>query len=195
MIACYCRVSTARQKTDSQVAEIKKWLKANDYDQDQVEWYVDHESGKTLDRPEFNRLQQDIFSGRMKTVVCWKLDRLSRRLKDGVTLLADWCERNIKVVVITQMIELSGAVGRMIAAVMLGLAEIELEYRHQRQVAGIEVAKSKGVYQGRKRGTFKATPLRAQELRSRGLKVGEIATALGTSTRTILRYLKMEDVG
>lgn len=191
MIACYCRVSTARQKTDSQVAEITKWLKANGYDNNQVEWYVDHESGKTLDRPEFNRLQQDIFAGTVKTVVCWKLDRLSRRLKDGVTLLADWCERNIKVVVITQQVELSGAVGRMIAAVMLGLAEIELEYKQHRQSAGIEVAKRKGVYKGRKSGTFKAKPYRAQELRARGLKVAEIATALGTSKRTVLRYLQM----
>ncbi len=113
-----------------------------------------------MNRPEFKRLQADIFDGSIKTVVCWKLDRLSRRLKDGVNLLADWCEQDIKVVVITQQIELSGAVGRMIAAVMLGLAEIELEYRMTRQMAGIEVAKAKGVYQGRLPGTFKAKPVR-----------------------------------
>jgi len=129
MIGVYCRVSSAGQKTDSQEAEITKWLKANGYDENQVEWYKDKESGKTLKRPEFERLQADIFSGRVKTVVCWRLDRLSRRLKDGVNLLADWCERGIKVIVITQMIELNGAVGRMIAAVMLGLAEIELEFK------------------------------------------------------------------
>ena len=192
MIACYARVSTSHQKNDSQVAEITKWLKANGYDESQIEWYKDKESGKTLDRPEFKRLQADIFSGRVKTVVCWKLDRLSRRLKDGVNLLADWCEKNIKVVVITQQIELSGALGRMIAAVMLGLAEIELEYRMSRQVAGIEVAKAKGVYKGRQQGTFKAKPARAKELRDRGLKIKEIATALGTSNRTVLRYLKMD---
>ena len=63
MIGCYCRVSTARQKADSQVAEIGKWLKANGYDESEVEWYIDKESGKTLKRPEFQRLQQDIFSG------------------------------------------------------------------------------------------------------------------------------------
>ena len=115
---------------------------------------------------------------------------MSRRLKDGVTLLADWCERGIKVVVVTQMIELNGAVGRMIAAVMLGLAEIELEFKQDRQTAGIEVAKKQGVYTGRKKGTFKAAPVRAKELRSCGLKIEEIATALGTSRRTVLRYLK-----
>ncbi len=38
---------------------------------------------------------------------------------------------------ITQQIELNGAVGRMIAALLLGLAEIELEYRAERQAAGI----------------------------------------------------------
>jgi orotate phosphoribosyltransferase-like protein len=42
---------------------------------------------------------------------------------------------------------------------------------------------------GRQRGTTKAPPRRAQELRSRGLTVQEISTVLGVSRRTALRYL------
>ena len=187
-VAAYVRVSSRHQKTDSQEAEIKKWLDGNGIPADQVQWYRDTESGKTLDRPAFQKLQQDIFNGSIKVVVCWKLDRLSRRLRDGVNLLADWCERGLKVVIVTQQIELNGPVGRMIAAVLLGLAEIELEYRRERQQAGISVARKKGVYTGRKKGTTKGKPQRAVELKDKGLSSGEIATALGVSERTVFRY-------
>lgn len=189
-IAAYIRVSTKGQRTDSQEQELQAWFSANGYDLSQVNWYVDKESGKTMKRPEFDRLQRDIFDGRVQTVVCWKLDRLSRRLRDGVNLLADWCERGLKIVVVTQRIELNGAVGRMIAAVMLGLAEIELEFRAERQAAGIKAAKRKGIYLGRKKGTTKAKPNRAPELRRRGLNDAEIANAMGTSIRTVQRYLR-----
>ena len=188
-VACYVRVSSKGQKTDSQELEIRSWLKSAGYNLKQVEWYKDKESGKTLRRPEFDRLQQDIFDGNVSTVVCWKLDRLSRRLRDGVNLLADWCERGLKIVVVTQRIELNGAVGRMIAAVMLSLAEIELEFRAERQAAGIKAAKRKGVYIGRQAGTTKVTPVRAAELRKKGLNDSEIAAALGVSRRTVQRYL------
>jgi DNA invertase Pin-like site-specific DNA recombinase len=190
MIAAYCRVSTVRQKADSQVSEIKKWLAAHGHDESQVQWFIDHETGKTLQRPEFERLQRAIFKGKVNTIVVWKLDRLSRRLRDGVNILGDWCEHGMKIIVVTQQIELNGAVGRMIAAVMLGLAEIELEYRQERQAAGIEVAKRKGIYHGRQRGTTKAKPERARELARKGLRSSEIAQALGTSERTVQRYLR-----
>ena len=82
----------------------------------------------------------------------------------------------------------------MIAAVMLGLAEIELEFRAERQAAGIKAAKRKTgkdrVYFGRKAGTTKAKPKRALELRQKGLNDSEIATALGTSVRTVQRYFR-----
>ncbi len=190
-IACYCRVSTRHQKTDAQEAEIKRWLLAQGINLKQVRWYLDKETGTTLQRSSFERLQRDIFNGTVKTVVVWKLDRLSRRLRDGINLLADWCERGLKIIAITQQIELNGAVGRMIAAVMLGLAEIELEYRRERQAAGIAVAKAKRRYRGRKQGTRKVNPERAKKLKAQGLTVPEIAKALETGERTVWRYLQL----
>lgn len=193
-IGIYTRVSTSRQRDDSQRSEITKWLESNAIDPSQVTWYADKESGTTLKRPEFERLQKDIFAGRVKTVVLWKLDRLSRRLRDGVNILADWADRGLRVVVTSQQLEFNGTVGRMIAALLLGLAEIEWEFRKERQRAGIEVAKRRGLYRGRVKGSVKGKPMRAKELRDKGLAVGEIATALGLSERTVFRYLKDETV-
>jgi DNA invertase Pin-like site-specific DNA recombinase len=189
MIACYVRVSSRRQKTDSQRAEIEQWLARHGFDSSSVLWFEDQKTGKTLKREAFEQLQAAIFEGRVKTVVVWKLDRISRRLKDGIATLANWCERGVRVVSVTQQIDLSGAVGSMIASVMFGLAEIELEYRRERQVAGIKVAKERGIYKGRQKGTTKAKPQRARELRDRGLTVAEIANVLNTSERTVFRYL------
>jgi DNA invertase Pin-like site-specific DNA recombinase len=55
----------------------------------------------------------------------------------------------VRVVVITQQLDLSGAVGRLVAGVLFGLTEIEHEFRQERQAAGIAVAKRKGRYHGR----------------------------------------------
>ena len=188
-IACYLRVSSRSQRTDGQRAEVAQWLTRHGFDPGSVLWFEDKETGKTLKRQAFEQLQGAIFEGRVKTVVVWKLDRLSRRLQDGITTLANWCEREVRVVSVTQQIDLNGAIGTMIASVMFGLAEIELEYRRERQVAGINVAKGRGVYKGRQRGTTKAQPERARALRDRGLTVAEIASALATRERTVFRYL------
>ena len=182
-------MSSAGQKNDSQRAELRRWLRGNQIRASQVEWFEDKETGKTLKRPEFDRMQAAIFAGEIRTVVVWKLDRISRRQVDGIAVLADWCDRGVRVVSVTQLIDLKGAVGRMVASVLFGVAEIELEHRRERQAAGIRVAKKRGAYQGRKAGTTKAKPARALELRERGLSSKEIATAMGVSVRTVFRYL------
>src|SRR5206468_5785425 len=68
MIACYCRVSSRDQKHDSQKAEITRWLRNHRISLRQVQWFVDKESGTTLKRSAFNRLQKVIFEGTVKTV-------------------------------------------------------------------------------------------------------------------------------
>jgi DNA invertase Pin-like site-specific DNA recombinase len=187
-IAVYVRVSTIGQNVEGQRREIQRWLDGNGITD--AEWFLDKASGATMERPAFERLQAGIFAGEVQTVIVWRLDRLSRSLRDGVNILGDWCERGVRVVSVTQQLDLSGALGRTLAALLLGLGEMEREAIRERQAAGIAVAKDQGVYKGRKNGTTKATPQRAAELRRRGLNDTEIATALGVSRRTVQRYLR-----
>ncbi len=187
-VAVYARVSTAGQNLDGQRAEIQRWLDGNGITG--AEWFIDKASGNTLKRPAFQRLQAAIFAGEITTIACYRLDRLSRSLREGIEVLCDWCDKGLRVVAVTQQIDFNGAVGRMLGAVLLGIAEMEQETRKERQAAGIKAAKAAGVYRGRQHGTTKATPARAVELRDRGLTVDEIATSLGVSTRTAFRYLR-----
>ena len=96
MIACYCRVSSRRQRQDSQKAEIQRWLRQHCIRARRVLCFKDTETGRTLRRPAFEQLQRAIFTGTMQTVVVWKLDRLSRWQGDRINLLADWCERGVR---------------------------------------------------------------------------------------------------
>jgi hypothetical protein len=123
--------------------------------------------------------KRDIFNGEIQTVVCWKLDRVSRCLRDGINRLADWCDKGVRVVSVTQQLDFSGATGKLIASVLFAVAEMEQETRRERQAAGIAAAKEEGKYKGRKPGTTKAAPRRAIQLRAKGLSDREIATALG----------------
>lgn len=190
-VAVYVRVSTDGQNEAGQRAEIERWLSGNGINPADVVWYVDKKTGDTLQRPAFERLQAAVFAGDVRTVVVWRLDRLSRKLRDGINVIADWCERGLRVVSVTQQIDFNGTVGQIIASVLMGIAQMEQEARRDRQRAGIAVARQNGKYAGRKSGTTKAKPQRAAELRARGLNDSEIATALGVSRRSVQRFLKV----
>lgn len=186
--AVYIRVSSAGQKQDSQRAEIDRWLKGHGIKD--AAYFIDHgKTGDNLKRPAFEKLQAAIFAGEVKTVVVFKLDRLSRSLQDGINTLVEWLKKDIRVVSVTQQLDFSGATGQLVAAVLFAVAQMEQETRRERQAAGIAVAKAAGVYTGRKPGATKAKPDRAKVLREKGNTVSEIATALGVSERTAYNYL------
>ncbi len=146
---------------------------------------------KHLNRDGLKALNKAIFDGEIKTAVVWKLDRLARSQRQGINTLYEWCDAGVRVVSVTQQIDLSGTVGKVVAGVLFGLAEIELTHIRERQAAGIAEAKSKGVYRGRKAGTLKANPARARELKANGMKPAEIMQVLGIGSRTTLnKYLQ-----
>lgn len=189
-IAVYIRVSTTGQNEAGQREAITAWLTNHGHDPATAAWYVDHHTATTTARPALDQLQAAIFGGGHAVVVLWRLDRLSRKQRDGINLLANWCDAGVRVVSITQQLDLAGAVGRLIAGVLFAVAEMELETMKERQRVGIAAAKDRGVYRGRVPGTTKAKPTRAVALRDRGLTQEEIATAMGVSRTTVNRYLK-----
>ena len=196
VVACYVRVSTVDQNEASQVTEIKRWLTGNGVEASGVKWFTDKKSADNLERPGFEALQTAIFNGEVGSVVIYKLDRLSRKLREGIDVLCDWCDHGLRVVSVTQQIDFNGTIGKMIASVLLGVAEMEQETRRERQRAGIEVAKKQGKYKncGRKVGTTKAKPERARKLRDKGLTAPEIANALGVTRNTVFRYLRSDSI-
>jgi len=185
--ACYARVSTTGQNLASQKREIEKWLAGHNLKD--VKWFIDKKSGDNLKRPAFERLQKVVFTGEVSTIIVYKLDRVSRSLRDGINTLVEWCEKGIRVVSVTQQLDFNGAAGQLVASVLFAVAEMEQETRRERQAAGIAAAKEAGVYFGRRAGTTKAKPARAAQLRKKGLTDGEIAIAMGVSRRTVQRYI------
>jgi DNA invertase Pin-like site-specific DNA recombinase len=191
IVAAYVRVSTTSQNEAGQRAEIERWLKGNGISPRYVRWFVDKgKTGDHLRRPAFEQLQAAVFSGEVGTIVVYKLDRLSRSLRDGINTLCEWCDKGLRVVSVTQQIDFNGAVGKMLAAVLLGIAEMEQEMRRERQASGIAEAQKAGKYRGRKLGTTKAEPERALTLRRKGLSAEEIAKSLGVSRNTVFVYLR-----
>lgn len=102
MIAVYVRISSHTQKTDSQKAELTQWMKCQKLPAKPITWFEDKESGRSFKRPAFQKLQEAIFDGRIKTVIVWKLDRLARNHREGINVFADWCRKDVRVVWVTQ---------------------------------------------------------------------------------------------
>ena len=194
IVAAYVRVSTVGQNETGQRVEIERWLTGNGIDPETVRWFVDKKTGDNLRRPAFEQLQAAVFAGEVGTIVVYKLDRLSRKLREGLDVLCGWCERGLRVVSVTQQIDYNGTLGKILAAVLLGIAEMEQETRRERQAAGIAVARKAGKYRGRSVGTTKAKPQRAIALREKGLSAEEIATSLGVSRNTVFRYFRQSQV-
>lgn len=190
-LAVYVRVSTEDQSQDSQKAEIQTWL-ARQLIDSKAEWYTDVASSKTLDRPAFNRLQADVESGKIKTVVVWKLDRLSRSWKAGLNLIEDWTARGVRIISLTQNVDFNGHIGKLIAIILAWVAEWEYETRKERQEAGIKVAKKKKKFKGRAPGANKRTlEMRGKVLKMEraGRPIAEISRATGLSRVTVRKVL------
>lgn len=190
--AIYLRVSSKSQDHRGQEAELKRWATAQD---GQARWFRDSFTGKSMERPGWQKLWAGLEAGEIKKIVVWRLDRLGRTVKGLTALFDDLGQRRIGLVSLKDGLDLSTPAGRRMANVLASVAAYETEVRSERQRAGIDAVLSDpkqraSKYAGRKPGSTTADPQRARELRKAGLTQVKIAATLGVSRETVIRYLR-----
>lgn len=190
-VAIYLRVSTVKQDTRSQEPDLKRWAESQD---EPIKFYRDKSSGKTMDRPAWNKLEADFRAGKVSKVVVWRLDRLGRTASGLTALFDSLCERKVGLVSLKDGLDLSTPAGRLMANVLASVAAYETEVRAERIKAGQEVAKANGkTWGGSKSGKRKkVSPTQEKAIRSMrkgGESITAIAKAVGLSRPTIYDVL------
>ena len=190
-IGMYLRVSTYDQENGlkSQRRALKDYCTNNGFSN--PKWYEDRLSGKDTNRPAFKKLQKDIFDGKVKTVIVWKLDRLSRSLKDGINTLCHWLDKGIRVISVTQQLDFGGPVGKMIAGILFAVAEMERENLRENTKRGLAGAKARGVKLGKRPKLFAKDIV---PLIKDGMTIKEIAEKFNKTKPAIYNCLKREGV-
>jgi DNA invertase Pin-like site-specific DNA recombinase len=191
-IAIYVRVSSKRQDQRSQLADLEQWAAAQ---REPVRWYRDKSTGKTMDRPAWNKLQAALEAGEVSAVVCWRLDRLGRTARGLTALFAELSERGVNLVSLREGIDLSTPAGRMLANVIASIAQYETELRCERIIAGQAAARAAGKsIGGRKTGTrVRLTPEKERTIRRMkrdGESIAAISRAVELSRPTIYGVLQ-----
>ena len=152
----YLRVSTEEQATSglgmqAQRESIQRYADAHGWD---VIWYVDAGlSAKSLDRPQLQaalaRLHVSPKRRDVDGIVVAKLDRLSRSVHDFSGILKLAAARKWAVVAIDLGVDTSTPTGKLVANVMMSVAEWEREVIGERTSAAMQAAKRQGRHMGR----------------------------------------------
>jgi len=82
-------------------------------------------TGANLDRPAFARLQEDVETGKVDVIVCYKIDRISRSLLDFATVMDRLNTVGVEFVSVTQNFSTTDAAGRRTLNLLATLAEFE----------------------------------------------------------------------
>ncbi len=191
-IGIYMRVSKGSGQTfAAQEPDLKRRAATQT---DPVTWYVDKKTGKTMNRPAFDRLTNDYRIGKVRTLVVWRLDRLGRTTRGVSALLEELQTFKVNFISLKEGFNLETPAGRMMANVLASLAQFETEVRAERIHAGLEVARANGVKLGRKPsadGTGKRIKVTDEQeaivkrLAREGQGVSAIARTVGLSRPTV----------
>jgi DNA invertase Pin-like site-specific DNA recombinase len=181
MLIGYARVSTGEQDTAAQSAA----LKAAGCEL----IFREKASGGRWDRPELHKLLGQMRKG--DVLVVWKLDRLSRSLRDVLTIMDRVQEKKAGFRSLTEAIDTTTPAGRMMMQMVGAFAEFERAMLKERTHAGLDAARKEGRIGGRPPKLKAQQRLEIVKLVTRGKKTAADAARLfGLHPATVSRLLR-----
>lgn len=186
-VGLYLRVSTEEQTVENQRMALQQhcerrgWKIAQTYEDAAI-------SGSQDRRPALDRLNDDVRAGKLSAVCVFKFDRMARSVRHLLDCLTLFREHDVQFISITEGIDTSTSVGRLVYVFLAGIAQFEREILSERVRAGMARAKRDGTHCGRPRKGFD-TAL-ALQLHNQGLGVRRIARQVGVSYGTVHRFLQ-----
>jgi site-specific DNA recombinase len=121
-------------------------------------------TGSNLDRPALQRLLVDIRAGKVDTVLCYKVDRLSRSLLDFAKMMEVFEAHRVSFVSVTQQFNSATSMGRLVLNVLLSFAQFEREIISERTRDKVAATRRKGKWAG-------GTPLLGYDIDRRAVKL------------------------
>ena len=150
-------------------------------------------SGGRWDRPELHRLLDQLREG--DVVVVWKLDRLSRSLKDVLHIMERIAAAGAGFRSLTEAIDTTTPAGRMMMQMVGAFAEFERAMIRERTSAGLAAARAEGRVGGRRKKLDAAKRREIAESVLSGRKSGaEMARLYGVSPPTVSRIVAQHRV-
>jgi site-specific DNA recombinase len=184
--AIYMRVSTSDQSIDAQWHAICSFLASKSITEYQI--YQDEGfSGKNDNRPALKTLLDDCKQGKVERVVVYKLDRLFRSLQDLLSTLELFRTLNITFVSISESIDLSTPMGRLMMQLVGAFAEFERNLIVERTTLGLRAAMLRGSKPGRPQTIGNETRSRVITHLEAGLSLRKIATLENISAFSVQR--------
>jgi DNA invertase Pin-like site-specific DNA recombinase len=195
--AIYLRVSTNKQETRSQEADLLAYKTAAEVKGEEVRLFRDRRSGTNYERPEWQRLWSQVQAGQVQRIVVWRLDRLGRLAGATIQLLDELEAKGVAFLSVRDGFDPSTPAGRLTRNVLASVAQFETEVRSERQRAGIQAARDAngGVcpWGGREKGKPNKATLEkigaVKHLHGQGKPIAEIARVVGLTRQTIYRLL------
>src|SRR5438132_2082040 len=186
-VAIYARVSTKhkRQEVENQLRQLREFSALQGWIS--VREYVDHETGSTNDRAEFQAMFKDASQRKFDVLLFWALDRLSR---EGVLETLQHLNRLTSCGVgyrsfTEQYFDSCGIFKDAVISILATIAKQERVRLSERTKAGLAIARSKGRQIGRPR--LKVHSSEITRLRSSGLSLRAIGRELGISEGSVRR--------